>query len=373
MLIDNKHPDAVIIQLCLPHYRVPFFAELTQRMSGNLTIIAGQGSFGGSPASVPHTPELKRIEVHNRFLANKFVVQSLPRLAFESYTAVLPFDPRILSNLRLLMSRKRSRHPSIWWGHGLSRRRDSPSWVLRLRFWMAQQADALIFYNEQGKEDFSWLGLPQDKLFVANNAIDIAHIRSMSSQFLGERKKVLFIGRLIPSKKADLLIEGFARAIPELPVGTRLVIVGDGPEREQLTALVREYQVTEAVDFMGEITDEVELAPIFSQSALCVSPGPIGLSAIHSLAYSVPLLVADEEPHGPEVEVLLPGKTGEYFAANNAVVLASRLVQLFAHPQRLATLGENGRNLVHTKYSVQHMADVFMDAFGYVTKQVKRQ
>jgi glycosyltransferase involved in cell wall biosynthesis len=362
--------EAVIVQLCLPHYRVPFFAELTQRMSGSVTIIAGQDSFGGSPVSVPNTSELNRIDVRNAYLANQIAVQPLPRLAFESSIAVLQFDPRILSNLRLFWWRKWSKRPVIWWGHGLSRRRSSPAWVLRLRRWLAHHADALIFYDERGREEFLRLGLPQGKLFVADNAIDVARIRPLSLKYSGERKNVLFIGRLIPSKKADLLVEGFARARALLPIDTRLVIVGDGPERGRLASLIRVHQISEAVDLVGGVTDDVELAPLFAQSAVCVSPGYVGLSAIHSLAYGVPLLVADTEPHSPEIEVLLPGETGEYFAANNADALANRLVELLAHPQRLAIMGDSGRNLVQEKYSVQHMADVFLQAFDYVIARI---
>lgn len=358
--------DTAIVQLCLPHYRVPFFVELTQRLSNRLTIIAGQDTFNGSPASVSCTPELNRIEVHNVYVANQIAVQPLPWLAFKSSIAVLQFDPRILSNLWLLLWRKWSRRPSIWWGHGLSRRRNSPTWVLCLRRWMAQQADALIFYDERGREEFLRLGLPQDKLFVANNSIDVEIIRCLSLQHRAERRHILFIGRLISNKKADLLVEGFARAYRQLPEGTRLIIIGDGPEKNRLTSLIYERQIAEAVALAGEITDDVELAPLFAQSAICVSPGAIGLSAIHSLAYGVPLLVADAEPHGPEIEVLLPGETGEYFPANNADALANHLVELLSHPQRLADMGDKGRDLVQAKYSVQHMADVFLQAFDYV-------
>lgn len=355
-----------IVQLCLPHYRVPLFVELTRRTPQGLVIIAGIYSFNGSPVSVNHTPPLNRIVVHNFYLANQLAIQSLPPMAWESSIAILQFDPRILSNLWLLLQRKRLRRPVILWGQGLSRRLFSPAWTVRLRSWMAHQADALIFYDERGRQDFLRLGLPKEKLFVANNSIDVEAVWSLSLQHRAERRHILFIGRLISNKKADLLVEGFARAYRRLPKGTRLIIIGDGPERNRLTSLIYERQIAEAVALAGEITDDVELAPLFAQSAICVSPGAIGLSAIHSLAYGVPLLVADAEPHGPEIEVLLPGETGEYFPANDADALANRLVELLAHPQRLADMGDKGRDLVQAKYSVQHMADVFLQAFDYV-------
>lgn len=363
---NGKHARAVIVQLCLPHYRVPFYTALSKLIRGQLAIITGPYSYGGSPRSVETMAEITQIRTRNSFVMNRLAFQMLPSFVWSCPIVVLEFDLRILSNLALFAVRRGRNLPVILWGHGLSRRRNSPQWIIRLRRWMAQQADALIFYDEQGREDFSRLGLPQDKLFVAHNAIDVAHIRSLASNCTAERKNVLFIGRLISSKKADLLVEGFARARPKLPEGTRLVIVGDGPERERLASLVQARQISEVVNLVGEVTDDVKLAPLFAESAICVSPGYVGLSAIHSLAYGVPMLIADDEPHSPEIEAFEPGRNGEYFAANDPDALANRLVELLVNPQRLALMGNNGRDLVQARYSVQHMADVFVQAFDFV-------
>lgn len=359
---------SVIVQLCLPHYRVPLYSAISRQLEGSFAVIAGPYSYEGSPKSVDDTPDITRIRVSNYFLMNRFAFQTLPALAFNCPIAVLEFDSRIVSNLWLFLVRRHRKLPVILWGHGLSRRRNSPRWIVHLRRWMAHQADALIFYDERGRQDFLKLGLPEEKLFVANNSIDVERIQSLSLKNRAKRKNILYIGRLIPAKKADLLIEGFARAYNRLPEGTRLVIVGDGPERGRLTSLVQAHEIAELVDLAGEITDDAELAPRFAESAVCVSPGYVGLSAIHSLAFGVPLLVADAEPHSPEIEVFLPGKTGEFFKANDADALADSLVKLLANRQLLADMGKTGWDLVQAKYSVQHMADVFLRAFDYVLR-----
>lgn len=359
-----------ILQPCLPHYRVPFFAELNRRMADRVIVLAGPHSFGGSPRSVEQAPGVNWIQVENLFLGNQFVIQKLPRWAVRADIVVLSFDLRTLSNLYLFARRKRLNLPVILWGHGFSSRLNSPQWVRRLRVWWAHQADAVIFYSDKGKQDFVRAGLPANKLFVAHNSIDLEAIRQAAAKCNAERRDILFIGRLVPAKKADVLIQAFKYAQSRLPTGTRLIIVGDGPERTRLELMAQEMQVAHAVEFVGEKTDETELAPLFARSIVCVSPGYIGLSAIHSLAYGVPILVSDNEPHSPEIEALVPGKNGEYFPANDPTVLADRLVEMLSQPDRLIEMGLHGQALVQSKYSVQNMANVFFQAFKYVTRNI---
>jgi len=357
--------QALIVQLCLPHYRVPFFAELSRRLNDELAVVAGPWSFGKRLMSVNESPGVKRYTVNNKFILNRFAVQTLPRVVRSCPIAILEFDLRIISNLVLFVERRRRHLPVVLWGPGLSRRPDSPSWIVRVRAQMAQWADALVLYEDEGKQDFLRLGVPEEKLFVANNSIDVKAIRQFALASEVSRSNILYIGRLIPAKKADLLIQGFALARSGLPVDSHLVIIGDGSERSRLEALVQQLGLVGAVEFIGELTDEAVLACYFAQSLLCVSPGYLGLSAIHSFAHGVPLLVADREPHSPEIAVFIPGENGEFFAANDAADLASHLVGLVANPERLSAMGHNAQCLVQSKYSVQHMADVFLQAFEH--------
>ena len=231
---------------------------------------------------------------------------------------------------------------------------------------MAQLADAVIFYEDEGRRDFITLGLSQEKLFVAYNAIDVQKIRQLATQYTTDRQHILFVGRLIAAKKADLLLDGFTKALDSLPPQTKLIIIGDGPERKKLLAQVEEAGILSRVEFPGEITDDELLAPYFTRSILAVSPGYVGLSAIHSLAYGVPMLVADAEPHSPEVEVLTPGQNCEFFSAGDSDALAEQLRVLVAQPDKLLAMGQVGIESVTAKYSLQHMSNVFLQAFDYV-------
>jgi glycosyltransferase involved in cell wall biosynthesis len=177
------------------------------------------------------------------------------------------------------------------------------------------------------------------------------------------------VGRLIPAKKVDVLVDGFQKALSGLISDTKLIIVGDGPERARLAALVENYGIADRVEFRGEILDNVALAPLFAESLLTVSPGYVGLSVIHSLAFGVPVLVADNEPHSPEVEVLVPGRNCEYFEADSAESLAGNLLKMLSSPQRLLEMGRAGFDDVTKKYSLEQMTETFMKAFLMIKRK----
>lgn len=355
-----------IVQLCLPHYRIPFYLDLTEKITDRLLVVAGPYNFGGTPLSVAETPGVRRVNIHNRFMLKySFVVQHpLPPVVFHSRVAVLEFNPRILTTVSTLVRRKQAGRATILWGHGLSYRRKTAGWVRKLRAWMAQRADAAIFFDTQGKQDFIDLGVPAEKLFVAYNSIDVQGIRRLAAKHQAERKHILFVGRLLPGKNVDLLLDGFLRALGNLPPETKLIIIGDGPERTNLRAQTEAAGAGARVELPGEITEEAQLAPYFAQSMLAVYPSGVGLFAIHSLAYGVPMLLADVK-HKPEAEIFVRDRNCAFFAPDDPQALAAQLQSLLAQPDKLQAMGQAGIEDVTARYSVQRMSDVFVQAFDY--------
>ena len=85
---------------------------------------------------------------------------------------------------------------------------------------------------------------------------------------------------------------------------------GEGPERASLEKLASELGISDATTFTGAIYDQKSLAPWFNDAWASVSPGALGLSAVHSLAFGVPMVVARDEGHGPEISTIRDGENG---------------------------------------------------------------
>jgi glycosyltransferase involved in cell wall biosynthesis len=93
-----------------------------------------------------------------------------------------------------------------------------------------------------------------------------------------------------------------------------MLIIGDGPERKRLLNLCNKLELNKFTKFYGSCYDEKKIALLISASDLCVSPGEIGLTCMHSLVYGTPVISHnDKSRQGPEVEAIIPGKTGDLF------------------------------------------------------------
>ncbi len=92
-----------------------------------------------------------------------------------------------------------------------------------------------ISYSRRGADEYAALGFPRKKIFVAPNAVSPKPSSPIPSCPLAfkDRPIILFVGRLQRRKRVDDLL----RACSEMESKPRLMIVGDGPEREHLELL----------------------------------------------------------------------------------------------------------------------------------------
>ena len=105
-----------------------------------------------------------------------------------------------------------------------------------------------------------------------------------------------------------------------------LVIVGEGPEKEKLQDLVRAKTIEEQVWFYGACYDEIENAELIYNSDVCVTPGDVGLTAIHTMMFGVPVITHNCYPsQGPEFETIREGVTGQFYQYGNIQSLASAI------------------------------------------------
>lgn len=119
-------------------------------------------------------------------------------------------------------------------------------------------ADRIVAVSGEVKQDLvDRFGITPDRIVVVPTALDVEDIRrhaGVPSPRLPrdwQRPLVVAVGRLVPLKGFDLLIQAFAR-LP-LPLRGGLVIVGDGPERERLGRLADELGLAAAVHLVGAL------------------------------------------------------------------------------------------------------------------------
>lgn len=98
-----------------------------------------------------------------------------------------------------------------------------------------------------------------DRIVDLPLGIDLDHYRNVPAGPMAGYPYILYLGRLTGSKRVDVLLKAFSRvkeAMPEL----YLHILGDGPQREELTALSGQLGIAKNVRFFGVITGDEKIA-----------------------------------------------------------------------------------------------------------------
>jgi glycosyltransferase involved in cell wall biosynthesis len=209
--------------------------------------------------------------------------------------------------------------------------------------------DRIIFYNERNmKWALSHRLLRRCQATFANNTLDTKSIWEGYSFEVNRSVpiRLLFIGRLIPSKRLDVLFDYFRALRVELP-GLELSIIGSGPEQRWVNMMSANC---DGVTWAGAITDEKQIARYMRQSHAVFLPGDSGLAIVHAFSYGKPFITIDagEERHGPEIEYLLDGVNGlrlQNSKAENLKRIISMLTEPVAYEAACRSAFQTGESL----------------------------
>jgi glycosyltransferase involved in cell wall biosynthesis len=167
----------------------------------------------------------------------------------------------------------------------------------------------------------------------------------------GPRFRFLTVGRLVPYKGADLTLEAMSRS-PLLKT-CELCIVGDGPQRPHLEALVREYGLESSVHFLGWV-DQQRLGQEFGRSQAFVFPSLRefgGGVVLEALASGLPSIVVDYGGPGelvtPDCGILLPLKPRKELVEQ----LRAAMEALAGDPGRCRALGRAACQRVREEFT----------------------
>ena len=144
------------------------------------------------------------------------------------------------------------------------------------------------------------------------------------------------VGRLVKRKNLAGLLDILARLRSESPV--RLLVIGDGPGRQELEARSHALGLTGLVTFTGRISEESKYAYL-SVSDLYVSTAMhegFGLVFLEAMECSLPVVCYDR---GGQTDFLRDGVTGHVVALNDAAAFEQRLRELAVDPARRNRMG----------------------------------
>jgi len=261
--------------------------------------------------------------------------------------------------------------PVAFRGHGLYGNEGFLKHLVRTTFY--RMANLHLVYERHSKKLMIKNGFKKNSVHVVFNSLDYEHHKRLRGNFSQLNRKevfpffknsdlqtLIFIGRLTKVKRLHLLLE----VVQKLNAAGRkinLLIIGDGTEKQALESQANKSLADGHYHFYGSCYDEDEIGRLLSKADLCVSPGNVGLTSIHSLSLGTPVCT-----HGnfynqmPEVEAIENGETGIFFEENNIDDLYSKIEDwLDRHPKKSAELMERCYAIIDKYYNPFFQEKVF--------------
>ena len=209
---------------------------------------------------------------------------------------------------------------------------------------------ALRFATSVAISDAVAARLPGRSVVIGNPYNDQVFRQSVTTK---RAKDLIFVGRLVSDKGADLLLD----AIAALEMKPRLTIAGDGPERARLVEQVSRVRLEGYVDFVGMQSGEA-LAKLLNQHKILVVPSrwaePFGIVALEGIACGCVVVGSAEGGLSQAI-----GPCGVTFPNGNRDALAAVLQRLLADSAERARLIANaGAHLA--RFTRSRVADEYL-------------
>lgn len=212
--------------------------------------------------------------------------------------------------------------------------------------WIVKRADAIASVSRRDLEILRELyKVPEERLHWIPNAVDLSEFSSLQ-RVDGDRPTLTFIGRLEPTKGADLLpaiIDRLARESMDF----RVDIVGDGALRPQLESALQRYDGN--IQFYGSVRHE-RIPEVLARSRALIIPSRVeGVPtvALEALAAGVPVVAADV---GGTREVVRNGATGFLCRPGDVSAFAECVRFLLDNEEVAERLGGAGPSVVAKDY-----------------------
>ena len=220
--------------------------------------------------------------------------------------------------------------------------------------------DLIHSVSKTSKQDIS-LYQHRRPIRVVYPAINIGNYESVSIRY---DNFILFIGRLVFYKNVDVLIKAYVEVVKVMPM-SKLVIVGEGPMKEEWHNLARTLGISDNVLFAGHISHDSKMDLLGSCSALALPSvfEGFGLVILESFAMKKPVLVADIHPFDELVEHEIDGFL---IAHDDPHVWAMAIIRLLTNTKLTRKMGENGAMKQINKFGFEKYVASMESLYGEV-------
>lgn len=244
------------------------------------------------------------------------------------------------------------------------------SFFRKLQQFSFAHADIITVNSDATKKEvlsrFPWL---RSKVREIPMGVDVNHFKPRAIKkplTLTDSKVILFVGRLSDQKGLQYAIEAMPFVLKKEPKA-KLLIIGEGPYKQELENQIFKKNVGNAVQFLGPLTQEEiayhhNICDAFILPALSNTTGTeaLGLSLLEAMASGCAVIGTKI---GGIPTIIENGENGLLIDQKNPEQLAKATLDILKNKKKAQEMGENGAAFVRKHYSWETVVKEFLKAY----------
>ena len=225
-----------------------------------------------------------------------------------------------------------------------------------------RRANRIVAVSKAIRNELVRWGIPPEKIITIYNGVNTDFFRPAAltknalNKYAIKNPYCLFVGRLTRRKGVHYLLQALVKT------DVNCVIVGDGPERDNLMALAKKKGILSRVMFTGFIPVK-DLQTLYAGAEFFVLPSTaegVALTILEAMSSGLPVITADIPGAS---EVVLDGYNGFLVAPRDVKALSSKIQVLAKERETCKNMRNNARQLVIKNFSWRSIAEKIVEVY----------
>lgn len=349
-----------------PHYRLPVYQLMDSAMDVDFYI----GDKVETPVKTFDYGALHGFKgiLRNHYVHHFYWQSGAVRQVFKPYKYyIMSGEPYCLSSWVLLLMAKLLGKKTIAWTHGWYGREGFVKELIKKTFFRLFYR--LMVYSQYSIDLMVKEGFDPRRMYCIANSMDSDKEKALRLQlkpstvytdhFHSKAPVVIYCGRIQKVKRLDELLL-CVKALKDEGTMVNIVFVGADVDGVGLDKQAASLDIASQVWLYGPCYDDCTLGELFYNATVCVSPGNVGLTAIHALSFGCPVLTHGDFAHQmPEFEAICPGNTGDFFRKDDLEDMRNTIRKwITMDPAQREAARKNAYEEIDRKWNIHYQLEI---------------
>lgn len=256
----------------------------------------------------------------------------------------------------------------------INQMKNFPEGKMQLRY-ILKNINRIICTSSIMVDEFIKEGMDSNKIILIRNGVNIVDFNRIYETC----ETLVTMGRFIKSKNLDVLITAFSKMVNDTDRELKLILIGDGPEKDNIKSLIKKLRRGKSIILTGMVDNPEKF---LKESDLFVFPSLIeGLSnsLIEAMSLKLPCIVSNipgniEVLRGNDSDYVIKegefkvSKCGIFFNPSDIEGLVNAVKYVMNNPGVRKKLGESAYRKILTEYNIEKIADRYLKLYREVLK-----